>query len=451
VRRGEILLDLRILDRWDSELERMNAGKEGGRYVYPEVFVRLLGYMRLLFHLPYRQTEGFLKALRRFDSRIHVPDYSTIDRRVNRLDVKLDEEDYGDDLVLAVDGSGIKVSNRGDWIRHKWKVKRGYLKIHIAVDVKQKKILALKVTDEKVGDGRMLQPLVEEASRKGGKIAKTVADGAYDAKSNLKGIVAYGVGYNHIDINAATERGLYVANCKGSNAEAVAELAVTLMLDISRLAHIGDRFIRDGEWRSEQSGELPSVLKGKELAKKTLGLVGMGEIGTRVARIAKGFDMKVLVFDPYLSPEIIRQVGAEPADLPSLIRQSDYVSVHAPLSAETRHLIGEKEIELMKPTAYLINTARGAVVDEKALVTALRRKKIAGAGLDVFAVEPLPAHSPLLKLDNVVLTPHIGGATEEAVAEVSRVTAEECARIVQREVPVNLVNRKELAAKGIRA
>jgi hypothetical protein len=185
VRRGEILLDLRILDRWNDELKGMNAGKEGGRYVYPAVFVKLLGYMRVLFHLPYRQTEGFLKALRRFDSRIHVPDYSTIDRRVNRLDVKLDEEDYGDDLVLAVDGSGIKVSNRGDWIRHKWKVKRGYLKIHIAVDVKRKKILALKVTDERVGDGRMLQPLVEEASKKA-KIAKTIRDGSYDTKSNFR-------------------------------------------------------------------------------------------------------------------------------------------------------------------------------------------------------------------------------------------------------------------------
>jgi hypothetical protein len=154
VRRGEILLDLRILDGWNSELERMNAGKEGGRYVYPEIFVRLLGYMHLLFRLPYRQTEGFLKALRRFDSMIHVPDYSTIDRRVNRLDVKLIEErSYGNDLVIAVDASGVKVTNRGEWIRHKWKVRRGSLKIHIAVDVKRKKILALEVTDEQVSDG----------------------------------------------------------------------------------------------------------------------------------------------------------------------------------------------------------------------------------------------------------------------------------------------------------
>lgn len=192
VKRGEILLDLRILDRWDSELERMNARKEGGRYVYPEIFVKLLGYVHLLFHLPYRQTEGFLKALRRFDSRIEVPDYSTIDRRVNRLGVKLDEEDYGNDLVIAVDASGVKVSNRGDWMRRRWKVRRGYLKIHIAVDVKRKRILALEVTDEKVGDERMLQPLVEEASRKG-KIAKAIGDGAYDTRSNFHYLAEKGI------------------------------------------------------------------------------------------------------------------------------------------------------------------------------------------------------------------------------------------------------------------
>ena len=185
MKRGEILLDLSILDVWDSELERMNKGKEGGRYVYPEIFIRLLGYMHLLFHLPYRQTEGFLKALRRFDARIQAPDYSTIDRRVNRLDVTLDREDYGDDVILAVDASGIKVANRGDWMRHKWKIRRGFLKIHIAVDIKQKKILALEVTDEKTGDSKMLKPLVEEASRKA-KIAKTIGDGAYDAKSNFR-------------------------------------------------------------------------------------------------------------------------------------------------------------------------------------------------------------------------------------------------------------------------
>lgn len=270
------------------------------------------------------------------------------------------------------------------------------------------------------------------------------------AKGTLKGIVAYGVGYNHIDVTATSERGLYVANCKGSNAEAVAELAVTLMLNISRGIHVGDRFVRDGRWRSDQSGKLPRTLKGKELARKTLGLVGMGEIGRRVARIAKGFEMKILVFDPYLSLETIRQAGAEPADLPTVMREADYVSVHVPLSEETAGLIGETEIALMKPTAYLVNTARGAVVDDKALVSALRGKKIAGAALDVFSVEPLPACSQLLKLNNVVLTPHIGGVTEEAIARVSGMTAEECVRIARGELPINLVNRKGLTAKEIR-
>jgi len=185
VRRGEILLDLRILDAWDSELERMNKGKEGGRYAYPELFIRLLGYMHLLFHLPYRQTEGFLKGLRRFDSRVQVPDYSTIDRRVNRLDVKLDEEGYGEDVVIALDASGIKVANRGDWIRHKWKVKRGYLKIHIAVDTKSKRIMSMDVTSEKVGDGKRLKKLVDKASEKA-KVNKVLADGAYDSKKNFR-------------------------------------------------------------------------------------------------------------------------------------------------------------------------------------------------------------------------------------------------------------------------
>jgi len=277
------------------------------------------------------------------------------------------------------------------------------------------------------------------------RITASVMDAA---KGTLKGIVAYGVGYNHIDVSAATERGICVANCKGSNAEAVAELAVTLMLNISRGTHVGDRFIRDGRWLSDESGELPPVLRGRELAHKTLGLVGMGEIGRRVARIAKGFEMRILVFDPCLSPEVARQQGAEPVDLVSLTSQADYVSIHGPLSAETKDLIGEKEISLMKPTAYLINTARGALVDEKALLTALQRKKIAGAALDVFSVEPLPMRSGFLKLDNVILTPHIGGVTEEALAEVSYMSAKEAARIARGEVPVNLVNRKELAANG---
>ncbi len=268
------------------------------------------------------------------------------------------------------------------------------------------------------------------------------------AIGTLRGIVAYGVGYNHIDVAAATERGLYVTNCKGSNAEAVAEHAIALILNLSRGVHIGDRFVRTGLWKSEESGRLPTSLRGKELAGRTIGIIGMGEIGKRVARIAKGFQMKILVFDPYLSEDTATRVGAQLTDLMTLMKEADYVSVHVPLSAETEGLIGRNEIAAMKPTAYLINTARGAVINQEALVSALRANKMAGAALDVFETEPLLASSILLKLHNIIVTPHIAGFTEEAIAQTSRIMAEECARIARGEVPVNLINRRELAKRG---
>ena len=186
VRRGELLLDLDFVKGWEDELEGMNDDKEGARFRYPDSFVRLLLFMHLYLHLPYRQLEGFTKALARYVKGLTAPDHSSIQWRAEKLPVKLDKTliDSNEDLVIALDGSGIKISNRGEWMRHKWKVRCGYLKIHIAVDVKRKKILALEVTDEKVGDGRMLQPLVKEASGKA-RIVKAIGDGAYDTKSNF--------------------------------------------------------------------------------------------------------------------------------------------------------------------------------------------------------------------------------------------------------------------------
>jgi hypothetical protein len=187
VRRGELLLDLDFVKDWEDELEGMNKGKEGALFRYPDSFVRLLLFMHVYLHLPYRQLEGFTKALAKYVRGLKAPDHSSIQWRAEKLPIKLDKMlmDSNEDLVIALDASGIKVANRGEWIRHKWKVKRGYLKIHIAVDVKRKKILALEVTDEKVGDGRMLQPLVEEVSTKA-NIAKTIGDGAYDTKNNFR-------------------------------------------------------------------------------------------------------------------------------------------------------------------------------------------------------------------------------------------------------------------------
>jgi IS5 family transposase len=165
----------------------MNNGKEGAVFRYPDSFIRLLLFMHVYLHLPYRQLEGFTKALARYVKGLTAPDHSSIQWRAEKLPIRLNDAlaKSNEDVIIALDSSGIKVANRGDWIRHKWKVRRGYLKIHIAVDVKRKKILALKVTSEKVGDGRMLQQLVEEASEKA-KIVEALGDGAYDTKRNFR-------------------------------------------------------------------------------------------------------------------------------------------------------------------------------------------------------------------------------------------------------------------------
>jgi len=194
VRRGELLLDLDFVKGWEGELDAMNRGKEGARFRYPDSFIRLLLFMHAYLHLPYRQLEGFTKALARYVKGLRPPDHSSIQWRAERLPLKLDHGvmDSNEDMVIAVDATGIKVANRGDWIRHKWKVRRGFLKIHIAVDIKQKRILALEVTDERTGDGRMLKPLMEEASHKA-TIATAIADGAYDTKANFHYLSGKGI------------------------------------------------------------------------------------------------------------------------------------------------------------------------------------------------------------------------------------------------------------------
>src|SRR5919198_3156794 len=162
VRRGQVLLDFEVLDGWDHELSQMNLGKVGEPYDYPDSFMQLLGYMRAYFHLPYRQTQGVVIA--HASTKVPcIPDYSTISRRVNRLDIKINER-LGNDIVIALDSNGIKVANRGECMRHKWHVRKGCLKIHVAVDIKRKRILSLEVTSEEVHDSKMLNELVDNAS-----------------------------------------------------------------------------------------------------------------------------------------------------------------------------------------------------------------------------------------------------------------------------------------------
>jgi hypothetical protein len=193
VKRGEILLDFDVIGNWDSELEKMNEGKEGRKFVYPDSFIKLLGYMRIYFHLPYRQTEGIIRA-HAANTLPSIPDYSRICRRINQLNIKIDDDDdtkksslHNDYFVIAIDSTGIKVSNRGEWIRHKWNVKRGYLKIHIVVDIKKKRILSLQVTSEKVHDGKVLPELIDDITIKQNKVVETaIMDGSYDSNKNFQ-------------------------------------------------------------------------------------------------------------------------------------------------------------------------------------------------------------------------------------------------------------------------
>jgi IS5 family transposase len=189
VRRGEINLDSSVIDEWQDELRKANDGKNGEPYHYPESYMRLLAFIRLLFHLPYRQEEGFVTFLSKYVEGLKVPDYSTIDRRVNRLDVSLDESLIKSNapVSIAVDSSGVKVHNGGDWIRKVWKVKKGYLKIHFAVNInKTKQVVSMDVSSEKVGDGRRLKRLVNRASENGLRVGRVLADGAYDSRANFK-------------------------------------------------------------------------------------------------------------------------------------------------------------------------------------------------------------------------------------------------------------------------
>ncbi|MBI1984686.1 MAG: D-glycerate dehydrogenase [Candidatus Wildermuthbacteria bacterium] len=251
----------------------------------------------------------------------------------------------------------------------------------------------------------------------------------------LKVISNYAVGYDNIDLQEASRRNVAVTNTPGVLTQAVAEHAVALVLSVARRIVEADEFIRSGKYR----GFEPDLLVGMELKGKTLGIVGHGRIGCKVADIfQKGFGMRVLYYDIFRDMEAEQGCGISYASLEDLLAKSDVVSLHVPLLPETKHLIGERELSMMKPSAFLINTARGLVVDEKALVKILKEGKIAGAALDVFENEPKLA-SGLSKLKNVVLTPHIASATKEAREKMAEVAALNVIAVLEKEGTAFLV------------
>ena len=230
---------------------------------------------------------------------------------------------------------------------------------------------------------------------------------AMDAAPNLKVISQLGVGVDHIDLAEATRRGILVGNTPGVLAKCTADLAFALLMSAARRVSESERWVRNREW---QLAFHPLGWLGVDVHGATLGIVGLGEIGLEMVKRAWGFDMKVVYSSRTRKPELEAQYGLEFLPLPQLLEESDYVSLHVPLTMETRYLIGESELRAMKPTAILINAARGPVVDAKALYTALKEKWIYAAALDVTDPEPIPADDPLLTLDNIVITPHVGSA-----------------------------------------
>ena len=226
--------------------------------------------------------------------------------------------------------------------------------------------------------------------------------------TSLKVISQMAVGYDNIDIAAATAKGIPVGNTPGVLTDATADLAWALLMAAARRIVEAEKFVRSGQWQTWE----PTLLLGADLTGSTLGIVGFGRIGQAVAHRARGFDMKILYYSRHRKELALeRSMGVEYAPLETLLSESDFVTLHASLSAETTGLINDRSFELMKSSAILINTARGVMVDQQALYRALTNKRIAGVALDVTDPEPIPFNSPLLKLDNVIITPHIGSAS----------------------------------------
>jgi len=282
------------------------------------------------------------------------------------------------------------------------------------------------------------------------QLTDTVDAALLDALPDVKIISNYAVGYNNIDVKAATERGVIVTNTPGVLTDTTADLAFTLMLACARRIPESDRYARDGKFK----GCAPLLLLGREVTGSTLGIIGMGRIGSTLAKRAKGFDMKIIYHDMVRAkPEVEEETGARFVDMDTLLRESDFISIHVPLLPETKHMIGAAEFSKMKKTAILVNTSRGPVIDERALIEALSQKKIFSAGLDVFENEPeIPEE--LMKLDNCVIVPHIGSATIETREKMAELAAKNIILASRGEMPVSVVNpevmnKSKLKIKGV--
>ncbi|MEM3725342.1 MAG: glyoxylate reductase [Candidatus Bathyarchaeia archaeon] len=268
----------------------------------------------------------------------------------------------------------------------------------------------------------------------------------FDAAPKLKIVAQMAVGFDNIDVQEATKRGIYVTNTPEVLTDTTADFAWALLMAVARRVVEADKYVRSGQWKV---GWHPSMLLGRDVHGATIGIVGAGRIGYAVAKRASGFNMKILYYDVIPRPEMEKELNAKRVDLDTLLKEADFVSIHVPLMKETYHLINAEKLRLMKKTAYLINNARGPIVDEKALYEALKEGRIAGAGLDVFEQEPTPVDNPLLKLDNVVVAPHISSASYETRSKMAEMVAENLVAFFEGRKPPNLVNPEVMKVRPL--
>ncbi len=264
--------------------------------------------------------------------------------------------------------------------------------------------------------------------RSGTKVTADIIERA----DRLKVIGRAGIGVDNIDVEAASKKGIYVVNSPGGSTRSVAELTIGHMLSLARHIPRADRSMREGKWEKKK-------LKGIELQGKTLGIIGFGRIGREVCKLALALGMKCMAYDPLLSEEDIKSNNATPASVEEILKNADFVSIHTPLTEKTRHMISTPQMEMMKESAYIINCARGGIIDEDALYEALKSGKIAGAALDVYEQEPYSGK--LTELDNVVFTPHLGASTREGQIRAGVICAEQILKVLDGEEPDYWVNR----------
>ncbi len=258
-------------------------------------------------------------------------------------------------------------------------------------------------------------------------------------------IVRFGIGVDNVAVDAATERGIMVANTTDYCIDEVADQAMALLLACARGLFPSARIARDAAWDFQRMPRLTRI-RGQ-----TLGLLGVGRIGSAVAARARGFGLRILVYDPYVSAEAVRKMEVERVDLDALLRESDYLSIHVPLNADTLRLIGDEALLKMKPTAFLINVARGKIVNQAALCQALQQGRIAGAALDVLETEPPRPDDPILQLSNVILTPHAAWYSEQSRVDMRRRAVGQVVSVLKGELPYSLVNREVLEKIGRRS